>query len=62
MREMAAALEDVGAEHELIDPLAEKNILMPHCFVANERADETAKDAYNRMIAFIKQRISGSTK
>ncbi len=58
MREMDTALEDSGVEHELIDPLAEKNILMPHCFVANERVDETAKDAYNRMIAFISQKVS----
>ncbi len=62
MREMAAALEDAGAEHELIDPLAEKNIEMPHCFVANERVDETAKDAYDRMITFINQKVSSSTK
>ena len=50
MREMDTALENAGVEHELIDPLAEVNIQMPHCFVANERVDETAKDAYNRMI------------
>ena len=62
MREMDAALGDFGVEHELIDPLAEKNIMMPHCFVANERVDETAKDAYNRMIAFISQKVCNPTK
>ena len=62
MREMDTALEKAGVEHELIDPLAEMNIEMPHCFVANERVDETAKDAYNRMIAFIKQKVSSSTQ
>lgn len=62
MREMDTALKDAGVEHELIDPLAEVNIQMPHCFVANERVDETAKDAYNRMIAFISQKVSSSTK
>ncbi len=62
MREMDTALEKAGVEHELIDPLAEVNIEMPHCFVANERVDETAKDAYNRMIAFIKQKVSSSTQ
>ena len=60
MREMDIALEGVGVEHELVDPLAELNIEMPHCFVANERADEIAKDAYDRMIAFIKQKVSDS--
>ena len=62
MREMDTALENAGVEHELIDPLAEVNIEMPHCFVANERVDETAKDAYIRMIAFIKQKVSSSTQ
>lgn len=36
------------------DPLAERGKVMQHCFVANERADEISKDAYDRMIKFIK--------
>lgn len=56
MRELHDALEAVGVEHILIDPLAERGIQMQHCFVASERANEIAKDAYDRMIFFIKER------
>ena len=48
-------LKEMNVEHELIDPLAERGKVMQHCFVANERADEISKDAYDRMIKFIKQ-------
>lgn len=57
MRELHDALEAVGVEHILIDPLAERGIQMQHCFVASERANEIAKDAYDRMILFIKERM-----
>lgn len=56
MRELHDALEAVGVEHILIDPLAERGIQMQHCFVAGERANEIAKDAYDRMIIFIQER------
>ncbi len=56
MRELHDALEALGVEHILIDPLAERGIQMQHCFVASERANEIAKDAYDRMILFIKER------
>ena len=55
MREMDDKLKEMKVEHELIDPLAERGKAMQHCFVANERADEISKDAYDRMIKFIKQ-------
>lgn len=55
MRELHDVLEETGVKHILIDPLAEHNIQMPHCFVAAERINEIAKDAFNRMISFIKQ-------
>ena len=55
MREMDNKLKEMNVEHELIDPLAERGKVMQHCFVANERADEISKDAYDRMIKFIKQ-------
>lgn len=55
MREMDNKLKEMKVEHELIDPLAERGKVMQHCFVANERADEISKDAYDRMIKFIKQ-------
>ena len=52
MRELHDALEAVGVEHILIDPMAERGIQMQHCFVASERTDEIDKDAYDRMINF----------
>lgn len=55
MRDMDAALTKAGVGHELIDPLAERNIVKQHCFVASERADDVAKDAFDRMIAFVKE-------
>ena len=54
MRDMDKALTEAGVVHELIDPLAERNMEMQHCFVASERVNDVARDAYNRMIAFIK--------
>ena len=56
MREMDAALTDADVDHALVDPLAERGLQMQHCFVASERVDETAKDAFDRMMIFIKQR------
>ena len=55
MRELDNKLKEVKVEHELIDPLAERGLQKQHCFVANERNDEVSKDAFNRMIKFIKQ-------
>lgn len=56
MRDMSSTLKENNVNHELIDPLAERGIEKPHCFVANERVDEISKDAYDRMIKFIKER------
>lgn len=57
MREMDAALTSANVEHALVDPLAERNFQMQHCFVASERVNEVAKDAFDRMMYFIKQRV-----
>ena len=57
MRDMDEALTAAGVVHELIDPLAERNMEMQHCFVASERVNDVARDAFNRMIAFIRQYI-----
>ena len=57
MREMDAALASANAEHALVDPLAERNLQMQHCFVASERENDVAKDAFDRMMFFIKQRV-----
>ena len=53
MRSLSAALDEAGVTHELIDPLAEKGLVEPHCFVANERNDEVSKDAFDRMMSFL---------
>jgi acetyl esterase/lipase len=54
MRDMDAALTEAGVTHVLIDPLAERDLQMPHCFVASERVDDVARDAFERMIEFLK--------
>lgn len=56
MRDMSDKLKEVNVEHELIDPLEEFGAEKPHCFVANERVDEISKDAYDRMIKFVKEK------
>ena len=48
MREMDLALKNVNVEHALVDPLAERNLQMQHCFVASERENSVAKDAFDR--------------
>ena len=58
LRLMDAALEDTSVRHELVDPLAERGIEKQHCFVASERVDEVAKDAFDRMIAFIQSELT----
>ena len=54
MRAMDSALTGAGVDHVLVDPLAERNLQMQHCFVASERENAVAKDAFDRMIAFLK--------
>ena len=58
MNVMHDELEKLGCEHILIDPYAEHGVKKPHCFVAEERVDEIAKDAFDRMMAFIKERTN----
>lgn len=55
MRHMDAALTEAGVAHELVDPLAERGLEMPHCFVASERVDEVARDAFERTLAFLEE-------
>lgn len=57
MREMDSKLKEKNVDHILIDPLAERGKEMQHCFVANERVDEISKDAYDRMIKYVKEKI-----
>jgi len=55
MRHMDVALTEVGVAHEIVDPLAERGLEMPHCFVASERTDEVARDAFERTLAFLEE-------
>ncbi len=57
MRAMDSALTSAGVEHALVDPLAERDLQMQHCFVASERENDVAKEAFDRMIAFIKSQV-----
>ncbi len=58
MRHMDASLTEAGVAHELVDPLAERGLEMPHCFVASERADEVARDAFERTLAFLEEQAA----
>lgn len=60
MRHMDVALTEAGVTHELVDPLAERGLEMPHCFVASERTDEVARDAFERMLAFLEGQAAGA--
>ena len=57
MRDMDAALTEAGVTHVLIDPLAERDLQMPHCFVASERVDDVARDAFERMVEFLQNQV-----
>lgn len=60
MRHFDKALSDAGVDHELVDPLMERNMVMPHCFVGLERVDDVARDAFDRMIRFIKSKVENN--
>ena len=55
---MAERLKAAGVEHVLIDPLAERGEAKPHCFVANERIDPVAAEAFGRLTAFLKEKTA----
>ena len=60
MRHLDKALSDAGVDHELVDPLMERNMVMQHCFVGLERVDDVARDAFDRMIRFIKSKVENN--
>ena len=60
MRHLDKALSDAGVVHELVDPLLERNMVMQHCFVGLERVDDVARDAFDRMIRFIKSKVENN--
>ena len=48
------ALGQAGVANELVDPLWEgEGCKMPHCFVAEERNDPTARKAFDRLTDFL---------
>ena len=53
---MAEKLNEVDAEHILVDPFAEYGEEQPHCFVANERIDSVAAEAFQRLTEFLKEK------
>ena len=53
---MSEKLKEADVEHILVDPLAEHGEVKPHCFVANERVDPVATEAFNRLTAFLKEK------
>ena len=55
---MAEQLKAVGVEHVLIDPLEEHGEVKPHCFVANERIDPVAAEAFGRLTAFLEEKTA----
>ena len=57
MNVMHDQLDAVAVENVLIDPLAEKGEEKQHCFVAAERVDATAKEAFDRLITFVDSKI-----
>lgn len=56
---MAEKLNGVAVEHILVDPLAEHGEEKPHCFVANERIDPVATEAFNRLTEFLNEKTKG---
>ena len=55
MNEMHDALEKAGVVNELADPLKEEGKKMPHCFVAEERTEPIAQNAFLRLTDFLKK-------
>lgn len=56
MNSMADKLKTVGAYYILVDPFAESGIEQPHCFVAAERVDTVAAEAFKNLTVFLKER------
>ena len=58
---MARQLADVGAKCILVDPYVENGVTQPHCFVAAERVDSVAAEAFEKLTEFLKEKISEGT-
>lgn len=53
---MDEKLKEAGVEHIMVDPFAEHEEVKPHCFVANERIDPVAAEAFYRLTEFLKEK------
>lgn len=53
---MGEKLQEKNVEYILVDPLVEHGEEKPHCFVANERSDPIAKEAFDRLTTFLKEK------
>ena len=62
MNVMDKKLSEHGCEHILIDPYMEYGEVKPHCFVASERTDAIAKEAFDKMIAFLNEKTKQEGK
>ena len=58
MNKMHDKLDELCVKNKLIDPYAENGETKPHCFVSNERTDPTSKDAFDRLVAFLKEQVN----
>ena len=57
MISMAEKLKTEGAYSILVDPFAENGIEQPHCFIASERVDPVAAEAFKKLTDFLKERL-----
>lgn len=58
MNQMHDKLDELGVKNVLVDPYAKDGIVRPHCFVSNERTDETAKAAFDTLVSFLKEQTN----
>lgn len=49
-------LQECGCEDIIIDPYTEYGEVKPHCFVASERTDPIAKEAFDRLVTFLNEK------
>ena len=56
MNVMHDKLNELGCENILVDPYTEYGEVKDHCFVAAERIDPIAKEAFDRLIAFLNEK------
>ena len=57
MNLMHEHLDELNVINELVDPYAENGEIKPHCFIANERVDPIAKNAFDSLISFLNSKI-----